>query len=158
MLHQQVTRHSSIHFVDLATTIPYTFLSIIAIIILIYQRVGWVTRISRSIYLEPKWFYNDKFQQLGGGLCWNVVGLLDKWGCGHISICATFMYLSLHPLDIPGKLTLILRHNKTVFSPGPLSRVAPYAFHTNFPLMYYPKRLMWSQTPPKPRPPALPQS
>ena len=27
----------------------------------------------------------------------------------------------------------------SVFSPGPFSRVPPYAFHTSFPLMYHPK-------------------
>ena len=54
------------------------------------------------------------------------------------------------------KLFSILQVHVSMFSPGPFSRVAPYAFHTSFPLMYHPKCLMWSQTPPKPRPPALP--
>ena len=38
--------------------------------------------------------------------------------------------------------------HQPVFSPGPFSRVAPYAFHTSFPLRYHTKCLMWSQTTP----------
>ena len=45
---------------------------------------------------------------------------------------------------------------KAVFSPGPFSIAAPCAFHSPISLMWEPKRLMWSQTPPKPRPPASP--
>ena len=43
-----------------------------------------------------------------------------------------------------------------VFSLGPFSIVAPHAFHSPISLMWEPKWLMWSQTPPKPRPPARP--
>ena len=43
-----------------------------------------------------------------------------------------------------------------VFSSDTFSGVAPYAFHTSFPLMYTISNvLMWSQTLPRPLPPTL---
>ena len=43
-----------------------------------------------------------------------------------------------------------------VFSPDTFSGVAPYTFHTSFPLMYAISNvLMWSQTPPRPLPPTV---
>ena len=38
--------------------------------------------------------------------------------------------------------------------PRPFQHSDPHAFHSPIPLMWEPKWLMWSQTPPKPRPPA----
>ena len=51
-------------------------------------------------------------------------------------------------------LWLMVRVDHALISDLP-GRVAPYAFHTSFPLMWWLKWFMWTQTSPKPRPPSL---
>ena len=65
------------------------------------------------------------------------------------NICSTQTCTDKH--NIKNVMYSTGKHSKYSVTP-----VAPYAFYTTFPLMYHPKCLMWSQTPPKQRPPTLP--
>ena len=109
-------------------------------------------------------FYGNFDACMDGGShlasCVSIMEYIQPWRW----LVAPYIFMGrLYTTSRRGRVALMLTYDViantlslTVFSLGPFSIAAPHAFHNPISLMWETKWLMWSQTPPEPRPPTRP--